>query len=572
MRKNRPYPLYDLLPEIGSLHEMMAVKLRGQAKDIAFAYFDRKGNCYNKTYLEFSAEVRSVAEWIAARQTAFPQPDNCPNAPCPAAPLHIGILGENSYDWLVMFMAVICSGNVAVALDKDMTQEELLQAAGDADVGLILHSAKASKKIAKIKKALEDPGELPDCCSFDEVYTAAQAPISEENAILEYFDKKTVDADAMCCMFFTSGTSGRRKPVMLSHRNIAADINGSCRLFVLEGNTYTVLPFHHAFGLIVGVWMVFHYGHTVYISSGLRYIPAELKAACPQTMMLVPLFVESFYKQIRQEAAKTGRQTQMKAAMLLSDLLRTCGIDIRRRLFKDVLVRFGGNLEYIICGGAPLDKLYVEKFRKLGIEILNGYGTTECSPVAAVNRNHYRRDGSVGLALPGSEVVISQDGEVLVRGPHVMLGYYDNAKKSNDCSDSDANWPDTGGEEAEKIDEDGFYHTGDLGRIDRDGFIFLTGRKKNLIILSNGENVSPEELEEKLLRFDSINEVVVSADDGVICAEIYPEANDSAEDIYAQIQNEIDSLNKQLPAYKQITRTVFRNTPFEKTTTKKIRR
>ena len=557
MRKNRPYPLYDLLPEIGSLHEMMAVKLRGQAKDVAFAYFDRKGNCYNKTYLEFCAEVRSVAEWIAAQKPAS---------------RHIGILGENSYDWLVMFMAVICSGNAAVALDKDMTQEELLQAAGDADVGLILHSAKAGKKTAKIKKALEVPGKMPDCCSFDEAYAAASAPVPEDSAVLEYFDKMSVDADAMCCMFFTSGTGGRRKPVMLSHRNIAADINGSCQLFVLEGDTYTVLPFHHAFGLIVGVWMVFHYGHTVYISSGLRYIPAELKAACPQTMMLVPLFVESFYKQIRQEAAKAGRQKQMKAAMLLSDLLRTCGIDIRRRLFKDVLVRFGGNLEYIICGGAPLDKLYVEKFRKLGIEILNGYGTTECSPVAAVNRNHYRRDGSVGLALPGSEVVISQDGEVLVRGPHVMLGYYDNAKKTDYHGDSDTNWPDTGGEEAEKIDENGFYHTGDLGRIDRDGFIFLTGRKKNLIILSNGENVSPEELEEKLLRFDSINEVIVSADDGVICAEIYPETNDSEENLYTQIQNEIDSLNKQLPAYKQITRTVFRNTPFEKTTTKKIRR
>ena len=570
MRKNRPYPLYDLLPEIGSLHEMMAVKLRGQANDTAFAYYDRKGNCYLKTYLEFSAEVRSTEEWLAARQAGLPQSDNCPKDS--AAPLHVGILGENSYDWLVMFMAVICSGNVAVALDKDMSQEELLQAAGDADVSLILHSAKAGKKTAKIKKALEVPGKMPDCCSFDEAYAAASAPVPEDSAVLEYFDKMSVDADAMCCMFFTSGTGGRRKPVMLSHRNIASDINGSCQLFVLEGDTYTVLPFHHAFGLIVGVWMVFHYGHTVYISSGLRYIPAELKAACPQTMMLVPLFVESFYKQIRQEAAKAGRQKQMKAAMLLSDLLRTCGIDIRRRLFKDVLVRFGGNLEYIICGGAPLDKLYVEKFRKLGIEILNGYGTTECSPVAAVNRNHYRRDGSVGLALLGSEVVISQDGEVLVRGPHVMLGYYDNAKKTDYHGDSDTNRPDTGGEEAEKIDENGFYHTGDLGRIDRDGFIFLTGRKKNLIILSNGENVSPEELEEKLLRFDSINEVIVSADDGVICAEIYPETNDSEENLYTQIQNEIDSLNKQLPAYKQITRTVFRNTPFEKTTTKKIRR
>ena len=244
----------------------------------------------------------------------------------------------------------------------------------------------------------------------------------------------------------------------------------------------------------------------------------------------------------------------------------------QNQLWDAVYDVFGGKVKYISCGGAHLDPFYVKTFRDFGIEILNGYGTTECSPVAAVNRNHYRRDGSVGLAIPGSEVVISQDGEVLVRGPHVMLGYYDNAKKTDYHGDSDTNWPDTGGEEAEKIDENRFYHTGDLGRIDRDGFIFLTGRKKNLIILSNGENVSPEELEEKLLRFDSINEVIVSADDGVICAEIYPETNDSEENLYTQIQNEIDLLNKQLPAYKQITRTVFRNTPFEKTTTKKIRR
>lgn len=605
MTRNKPYPLYDSLPAISSLPEMVAFKLREQPEDTAFAFFDRKGNCCRKSYLEFAVKVRSTAEWIAARGLPMRQA-----ASRQKYSRQIGILGENSYDWLVMFMAVICSGNVAVALDKDMSQEELLQAVGDADVSLILHSAKAGKKLDTIRKAAENagspdegsenqPGEsaaiLPACVLFDEVCAASRAEneaacagceeaqeknafVRGELAAVEYFGVGAEDPDALCCMFFTSGTSGRRKAVMLSHRNIAADINGSCKLFALGGSTYAVLPFHHAFGLIVGVWMVFHYGHTVYISSGLKRISSEIKTARPQTMMLVPLFVESFYKQISQEVKRSGRQKQMKAALAFSNVLRRCGMDVRKRLFADALAGFGGKLEYIICGGAALDRFYVEKFRMLGIEILDGYGTTECAPVVAVNRNRYHRDESVGLAVPGTEVVIAPDGEVLVRGPNVMLGYYNEGKDAGDdapCGGAYADGVDDGA--WEKIDRDGFYHTGDLGRIDRDGFIFLTGRKKNLIILSNGENVSPEELEEKLLRFDTVREVLVLAKDGRICAEVYPEAYCGTEQpdedaVRAGIQADIDSLCRQLPAYKQITELILRDRPFEKTTTQKIRR
>ena len=238
--------------------------------------------------------------------------------------------------------------------------------------------------------------------------------------------------------------------------------------------------------------------------------------------------------------------------MRISDALLRIGIDLRKRLFREVLASFGGNLEYIICGGAPLDARYVKEFRSFGIEILNGYGTTECSPVAAVNRNHYHKDGTVGLPLPDSEVRIAEDGEVLIRGDHVMLGYYHDE------------------ESTKAVLRDGWYATGDLGGLDEDGFLTLYGRKKNLIVLSNGENVSPEELEERLYRIDGIEEVLVSGEDGVIAAEIY--ASPQTEEVKKEIDIAVSSLNRTLPAYKRIVRLRFRDTPFEKTTTRKIKR
>ena len=275
--------------------------------------------------------------------------------------------------------------------------------------------------------------------------------------------------------------------------------------------------------------MIFHYGHTVYISRGLRYIQRELSLARPQTMMMVPLFVETFYRQIIRKAEQEGK-------------LESVG-EMGHALF-------GGRLEYIICGGAALDRMYIQNYRKFGIEILNGYGTTECAPVASVNRNFYYKDGTVGLPIPDSRVIISESGEVLISGRHVMKGYYRDP------------------EETKKVLEDGWYHTGDLGTIDEEGFLTLTGRVKNLIILSSGENISPEELEEKLLRINRITEVIVSSEGQFLKAEIYAE-NIGRDDTEAII-SEIQEMNRACPMYKRISKIVFRDKPFEKTSTQKI--
>lgn len=518
---NRAYPYYELT-KIESLPDMVKRKAGEQAEDVAFAWFE--GNIkHTVTYRTFAEHVCASAELIETLSDRGS---------------HIGIMGENSYEWLVIFMAIIFSGNVAVVFDKDMSEEELYDTADRMDLALMLADSACGEKSRA-------------------VLTNTKVQSFESCLCIKTPDKKAEDfrvddIDAVCCIFLTSGTTGKRKGVMLSHRNIAADINGSCRLFVLEGDTLAVLPFHHAFGLMVAVWMVFHYGHTVFISKGLRRIQKEMLLAKPQTMMLVPLFVESFWKQIRQAAKKN-----------------VLGVSV-----KDM---FGGNLEYIICGGAPLNEFYVKEYRNFEIEILNGYGTTECSPVAAANRNHYHRDGTVGLPLPGSAVKISNEGEVLVFGEHVMTGYYNEPV------------------ETMEVLRDGWYYTGDLGKIDGDGFITLTGRKKNLIILSSGENIAPEELEEKLIRIDGIDEVIVSSDQNGLVAEIFSKSacddtradhinvvgmkadntkadNTKAGDTKEAIREAIERFNKEMPMYKRITRIVFRNEEFPKTTSQKIKR
>lgn len=525
--KNKPYPLYET-DNINDLRELLLLKVKNQPEDVAFAFWKKKNGAYRelieKTYAEFYNEALSLAGTLSAKGFKG---------------VNIGILGDNSYEWLVSYMAIILSLNTAVLFDKDMSAEEIKELIRKTDTEALFISDKYKERLAA------SGTDKINVFLLEEIKYDSTAYVPEEP-----------DTDKPCCIFFTSGTTGGRKAVMLSQKNIVFDIKGSCRLFKLEGNTYAVLPFHHAFGLIVGVLMVFHYGHTVYIGSGLRYIKKEMAEAKPQTMMLVPLFVESFCKQISDTARREGRDKKLRLVRTLSDMLLRLGIDLRRYLFKEVLAFFGGRLEYAICGGAALDISFVKDLRSFGIEVLCGYGITECSPCVSVNRNDRHKDGTVGLPIPGSYIRIENDGEVLIHGEHVMMGYYGD---------------DAGTKEA--LTPDGWYHTGDIGNLDEDGFLTVTGRKKNLIILSNGENVSPEELESTLMRIEGIKEVLVSEDKGQIKAEIVLSPTDRGKKAaYALIEKEVEELNRTLPPYKRITKTVFREKEFEKTTTMKIKR
>ena len=512
---------------------MVMKRAKDNPDGIAFSWFDKDEKIVI-TYREFAEDVILASGKISA----LLKHDNT----------NIGLIGINSYPWLVLFIATQCSKNVSVLLDKDMDAEEMADVAQRMDIPLILTDKTCEKKTTSpVVQSLGIESVL-----FEEVFSKGDngSAASKEVNIPDGFG--SLNDDDTACIFLTSGTTGKRKGVILSHKNIAADINGSCRLFVLKGDALALLPFHHSFGLIVAVWMVFNYNYPVYISQGLRFIVKELALTKPQTLMLVPLYVETFRKQILMAVKKGGKEQEFAYGMNLAKT-QYAGeqfVSVRRQLFKDVLSFFGGNLEYIICGGAALDPFYVQEYRCFGIEILNGYGTTECSPVAAVNRNHYRKDGTVGIPLPQTQVKASDDGEILIAGDHVMKGYYKDPAETGAAL------------------KDGWYHTGDLGSVDADGFITLTGRNKNLIILANGENISPEELEEKLLRIAGIDEVMVSCESNELVAQIYSKEADDA--VKESIQSGVDGLNRNLPMYKRINRVTFREQEFKKTTTQKI--
>jgi long-chain acyl-CoA synthetase len=526
--KNRQYALYEL-PEITDLKDLVWKKNSQIPEKTAFAYAKGRDEIVNKSYHEFWNDVNALGTWEYA---------------CGFKDAHIGIIGENSYEWLLAFFSIVNGGNVAVTIDKALPPKEIMKLLYKADVTVVF----CSQAYMEVFDGMDDI-DVISMSKLQDYIDEGNRQIAGKN--MSYIDY-VIDRKKMCCIMFTSGTSGESKGVMLSHENIAGDINGSCQLFKLDGNTMAVLPFHHAFGLVVGVLMVFNYGHTTYISKSLKRIRNDIQTAKPQTMFLVPLFVETFSRQIWDNARKNGKEKTLKIMMKISDFLLKLGIDIRGICFKSVQQAFGGNLRYIISGGAKLNVQYIKEFRSWGIEILNGYGTTECSPCVAVNRNFYHKDGTVGLPLPNVKVKINEEGEVLIKGTPVMLGYYKDEKSTSETLNT------------------GWYSTGDIGFLDNDGFITLTGRKKNLIILSNGENISPEELETDLLQDMAVHEAVVYELGNVIVAEVYPIEEYLHDNEY--FENLRKSVNKKRPIYKQISKIILRDDEFPKNTSGKILR
>ncbi len=523
--RNKKYPYYEN-PEIRDLKDLLAIKAEAHPDKPCFVY-PVDGGQKSKTYLDLYNDVNALGSWMYARKL---QGKN------------IAIIGENSYEWIVTFLAAINGGNVAVAIDKGLPEDEIgvLMKKGDCDAVMVSGACKGKlpKKSARKVYCMDD----------------FEAYLEEGRGLLNKgkteFKKYNVQQDKTAAILFTSGTSGFSKGVELTNRNIAFEINNTCKLFQLEGNIVAVLPFHHAFGLIVGIMMVLYFGQTAYINKSLKQVKNNMEEFQPQTMFLVPLFVEFFHRQIWAEIKKRGKEKAFRTLMKSTNAMKRIGIDVRKLTYDSIRKVFGGKLQYIICGGAPLDPMYVKEFRAWGIEILNGYGTTECSPCTAVNRPFHHLDGSVGQIVPGIDARITDEGEVVFRGDLVMKGYY----KDPEATDM--------------VLKDGWYHTGDLGYITDDGFIMLTGRKKNLIILSNGENISPEELEMDIARDDAVREVLVYDEQSKIVAEIFPDEEHMGDQAYFEALK--DKVNKGRPLYKQIVRVKLREVEFIKNASMKI--
>ena len=351
---------------------------------------------------------------------------------------------------------------------------------------------------------------------------------------------------------------------MLSNKNICINVTSGMQSLKFEGSTILSLPLHHTYGISSSVLCTMFWGCKIFINSSLKNLLSDFAEQKPDFMNTVPLLVETFYKNIYKKIREQKKEKIVNIMIIISNLLLNIGIDVRKKLFSSIRNALGGNLNMLVCGGAPLDKKYQVGFKNFGIDIIEGYGITECAPFIAVNRNEYYRFGSAGLPLTCSNVKIDTngyengEGEILVKGDMVMKGYYENPDLTEQAMEGD------------------YFRTGDVGYMDRDNFIFITGRKKNIIILANGKNVYPEELEFKLLDNEEISEVIVKEKDNQIVAEIFPNYDFIKQKSISNVSECLDKIilnfNKQMPLYKNINKVEIRDKEFEKTTTKKIRR
>lgn len=499
---------------------------------------------------------------------------------------NIAIVGENSYGWCCSFFAVMAIGSVTVPVDKELPSEDIDGIVSTTGCKAVIYGKSAEAKIREILDkggfkpvemliSVDQDGSLEGVDMGGRSQTTLAA-LQEKGGKLyaegdnSYYDYK-IDVNKLASIVFTSGTTGKGKGVMLSQANIGLDMTLGMYNFDITRKTLHVLPPHHTFGSTVNYVGHLSQGCEVYISSGLKHVSDEIREQQPTHLILVPAFLEVMNRKIWTTARKSGKEGMLKVMMKVSDALRKVGIDVRRKLFASVLSAFGGKLELVICGGAKLDEDIIKTFDSLGITILNGYGITECSPLISANRNKYQKPGSVGTPILACRVKIDNpdengEGEICVKGPNVMLGYYNNPEAT-----------------AEVFDKDGFFHTGDYGKLDEEGWIYITGRKKNLIILSNGKNVYPEEIEADLLKVEGVSEVVVYAGESrvqkdkiTIVAEIFPDADLLADkgitDPQSYFEDQVKILNAKMPPYKAVKRVKLRDVEFQKNTSRKITR
>lgn len=454
---------------------------------------------------------------------------------------HIALLGPSSTAWLAAYFAVLSAGRVIVPLHDGMQQQELEDCLRLADCGVLLYDGRRGETAAALARAVSG------------------LRLMELHAFIEKLREETrealpeLKADSVAAMYFTSGTTGKSRCVMLTHRNMGAQISAVTEVLPLSETDVglSLLPLSHTFEMMTYVAGALHCGGTLYLNESVRTVKKNLREKRPTILVAVPLILQTLRKEILNTAKKQGRLKQLHKAVRLSGALQKIGLDRSGRLFGEVTALLGGRLHTIICGGAALDPELIRFFRALGIEVLQGYGITECSPVVSVNRPGKNVVGSVGQPLPCCEVKI--DGrEICVRGDSVSPGYYRDAQATSESF------------------RDGWFHTGDLGRLDRKGNLFFEGRIKNLIILANGENVSPEELEEKLYQTEGILDAAVYEKDGRVTAELFVDRA-MIPDLSAAWRV-VSPINRSLASFKQVGEIVLRETEFEKTATRKIKR
>lgn len=491
----------------------------------------------------------------------------------------IAVIGKNRYEWAIAHLANIFGGIVSVPLDKDLQYDELENSLIRSKADCIVFDEKLKDNISKIKENGKTNVTEYICMSENEGYKSVKELISLGEELLNNGDKNfleaKIDENKMNILLFTSGTTDKSKAVMLSQRNIASNIYAMQCVedFRVTDTNIAFLPYHHIFGSTCMIMMLACGVKTVF-PDGLRYIKQNLNEYKVTVFVGVPVLIEAIYKTIIKEIEKQGKTKLIKIALIISNFLLKLHIDIRRKLFKQVINALGGGLRVIISGGAPADPKISKGFNSLGIKVLQGYGLSETSPVISAENEGIMKNGTVGVPMINNTVeIVDKDdngiGEIRVKGPNVMLGYYEMPELTS------------------QVLKDGWFYTGDLGFIDKDGCLHITGRNKNLIVLRNGKKVFPEELELLVNRLELVEESMVFGmpdkqckDDVKVAVKIVYNKEIAEEkykgktqdELYQILWNEIKELNKSFPRYKHIQQLILTDEELIKTTTKKVKR
>ena len=518
-----------------------------------------RADIVKKSFIEFRDDVRALASELLAMGCAG---------------RHCVIIGKLSYEWAATYYAMLSIGGVLIPLDRDWQPEDLAATVERAEAKFLFCDADLKEKAAVIesKVSFASPtvylGGKDEDVSLASLIEKGRAKFAADpNA---YFNAP-IDPHTMALLVFTSGTTGKGKGVMLSQNAILSDLSSVIPYMDFGKKTVGVLPPHHTFGssvMLIGHMMI---GSEIYISGGLRYVAKELKEQEPEHLVIVPLYLETFYRRIMANLKEKKKEKLVARMIKVSNGMLKVGIDVRAKLFGEIRAAFGGKVKMIISGGAPINPDILNFFEAIGISTLNGYGITECAPIIAVNRSKNPVRGSVGHVLDIDTVKIDHpnedgEGEIWVTGPNVMLGYFKDEAATKDA-----------------IDEEGYFKTGDYGKLDKNNVLYITGRKKNLIILSNGKNVYPEEIENELIATPGVIDIIVyegqskrGMEHNAIVAEVYPDneyiQKNNITDIKAHLQKYVDDYNRTAVPYKKIGVLKVRDTEFPKNTLRKIMR
>lgn len=493
----------------------------------------------------------------------------------------VAVISDNRYEWGVGYLAVVTGVGVVVPLDKALPDNEIESLMIRSEIEAIIYSNKYNEVMNKLKEqgntnvkyfiSMDLDKNENGIYSQKELMEEGKKSIEDGNR--EFLDSE-IDNETMGIMLFTSGTTAMSKAVMLSHKNICSNIMDIASVIKLkpEDRMLSFLPLHHTFECTVGFLYPISQGCSIAFCEGIRHIADNIKEFQVTAMISVPVLYETMYKKVMKGIEKKGKLETVKKGIKISNFLLKFGIDVRKKLFKEIHANLGGKVRLLVAGGAALDPEAEKGFNELGIKMLQGYGLTESSPVIAAEDDKYQRLGSIGKAFPSLEVKIDNPneegiGELLAKGPSIMLGYYNNEEATKETL------------------EDGWLHTGDLAKIDKDGYIFISGRKKFVIVLKNGKNIYPEELETLVNKIEGVKESFVYGkpeDDGdyKIGAKIVYD-KEVVESIYGTtdeeklkeiIWQEVKKVNKTMPAYKYIREIVLTDKDLIKTTTQKIKR